>query len=105
MQQPPATLATASQQVLAFIPHCHRGLAVRFIELSMFCVREKCACRISTSSELRMRIVKPCLEIGELLGVLLKDPRIRIIEISEYASLRDSIRFLWANLSVCCARH
>jgi arginase len=28
-------------------------------------------------------------EIGELLGVLLKDPRIRIIEISEYASLRD----------------
>lgn len=29
------------------------------------------------------------LELGELLGVLLKDPRIRIIEISEYAALRD----------------
>lgn len=28
-------------------------------------------------------------ELGELLGVLLKDPRIRIIEISEYAALRD----------------
>jgi arginase len=28
-------------------------------------------------------------EIGELLGVLLSDPRIRVIEISEYASLRD----------------
>jgi arginase family enzyme len=25
----------------------------------------------------------------ELLGVLLKDPRIRIIEVSEYAALRD----------------
>jgi hypothetical protein len=25
----------------------------------------------------------------ELLGVLLRDPRIRIIELSEYASLRD----------------
>jgi len=25
----------------------------------------------------------------ELLGVLLRDPRIRILEISEYASLRD----------------
>ena len=29
-------------------------------------------------------------EVSELLGVLLKDPRIRIIEISEYAALRDS---------------
>jgi len=29
------------------------------------------------------------LEARELLGVLLKDPRIRIIEISEYAALRD----------------
>jgi arginase len=28
-------------------------------------------------------------EVGELLGVFLKDPRIRIIEISEYAALRD----------------
>jgi arginase len=28
-------------------------------------------------------------ELGELLGVLLKDPRVRIIEISEYAALRD----------------
>jgi arginase len=28
-------------------------------------------------------------EASELLGVLLKDPRIRIFEISEYASLRD----------------
>jgi arginase len=28
-------------------------------------------------------------EGGELLAVLLRDPRIRIIEISEYASLRD----------------
>jgi arginase len=28
-------------------------------------------------------------ELGELLSVLLKDPRIRIIEISEYAALRD----------------
>ena len=28
-------------------------------------------------------------EAAALLGVLLKDPRIRIIEISEYASLRD----------------
>jgi arginase len=28
-------------------------------------------------------------ELGELLGVLLKDPRLRIIEISEYAALRD----------------
>jgi arginase len=28
-------------------------------------------------------------EAGELLGVLLKDPRIRIIELAEYASLRD----------------
>jgi arginase len=28
-------------------------------------------------------------EVGELLGILLKDPRVRIIEISEYASLRD----------------
>ena len=28
-------------------------------------------------------------ELGELLGVVLKDPRIRIIEISEYAALRD----------------
>jgi arginase len=28
-------------------------------------------------------------ELGELLGVLLKDPRIRIVEISEYAALRD----------------
>lgn len=28
-------------------------------------------------------------EAGELLGVLLKDPRIRIIEVAEYASLRD----------------
>jgi len=28
-------------------------------------------------------------ELGELLGILLKDPRIRIIEISEYAALRD----------------
>ena len=28
-------------------------------------------------------------ELGELLAVLLKDPRIRIIEISEYAALRD----------------
>ena len=25
----------------------------------------------------------------ELLGILLKDPRIRIIEVSEYAALRD----------------
>jgi len=31
-------------------------------------------------------------EAAELLGVLLKDPRIRIIEISEYASLRDTDR-------------
>jgi arginase len=29
-------------------------------------------------------------EVGELLGVFLKDPRIRLIEISEYASLRDA---------------
>jgi arginase len=29
------------------------------------------------------------LEASELLGVLAKDPRVRIIEISEYASLRD----------------
>ncbi len=29
------------------------------------------------------------LEATELLGVLLKDPRVRLIEISEYASLRD----------------
>jgi arginase family enzyme len=28
-------------------------------------------------------------ESAELLAVLLKDPRIRIIELSEYASLRD----------------
>jgi arginase family enzyme len=28
-------------------------------------------------------------EVGELLGILLKDPRVRIIEICEYASLRD----------------
>jgi arginase len=28
-------------------------------------------------------------EAKEILGVFLKDPRIRIIEISEYASLRD----------------
>jgi len=28
-------------------------------------------------------------EARELLGVLLKDPRIRIIELAEYASLRD----------------
>ncbi len=28
-------------------------------------------------------------EVAELLGALLKDPRIRILEISEYASLRD----------------
>lgn len=28
-------------------------------------------------------------EVGELLSVFLKDPRIRLIEISEYASLRD----------------
>jgi arginase family enzyme len=28
-------------------------------------------------------------EAGQLLGVLMKDPRIRIIEISEYASLPD----------------
>ena len=28
-------------------------------------------------------------EAAEVLGVFLKDPRIRIIEISEYASLRD----------------
>ena len=28
-------------------------------------------------------------EGGELLGVLLRDPRIRIIEVAEYASLRD----------------
>jgi arginase family enzyme len=28
-------------------------------------------------------------EATELLGIILKDPRIRIIEISEYASLRD----------------
>jgi hypothetical protein len=27
-------------------------------------------------------------ELGELLGVLLKAPRIRIVEISEYAALR-----------------
>jgi arginase family enzyme len=31
-------------------------------------------------------------EAAELLGALLKDPRIRIIEISEYASLRDTDR-------------
>lgn len=31
-------------------------------------------------------------EAGQLLGVLLKDPRIRIIEVSEYASLRDRDR-------------
>jgi arginase len=28
-------------------------------------------------------------EGGELMGVLLRDPRIRIIEVAEYASLRD----------------
>ncbi|HMD20374.1 MAG TPA: arginase family protein, partial [Alloacidobacterium sp.] len=28
-------------------------------------------------------------ETGALLGILLKDPRIRIIEVSEYATLRD----------------
>jgi hypothetical protein len=28
-------------------------------------------------------------EATALLGVLLKDPRIRLIEVSEYASLRD----------------
>jgi arginase len=28
-------------------------------------------------------------EAGELLGILLRDPRIRIIEVTEYASLRD----------------
>ena len=28
-------------------------------------------------------------EAGDLLSVLMKDPRIRIIEVSEYAALRD----------------
>jgi hypothetical protein len=28
-------------------------------------------------------------EVAELLGVLLKDQRVRIVEVSEYASLRD----------------
>ena len=28
-------------------------------------------------------------EAGELLGTLLRDPRIRIIEVAEYAALRD----------------
>jgi arginase len=28
-------------------------------------------------------------EVAELLGVILKDPRVRLIEVSEYASLRD----------------
>ena len=32
----------------------------------------------------------------ELLGVLLSDPRIRIIEVSEYASLRD-LDQVWVN--------
>ena len=32
----------------------------------------------------------------ELLGVLLKDPRVRIIEVSEYAALRD-LDQLWVN--------
>jgi arginase len=31
-------------------------------------------------------------EAGEVLGVFLKDPRIRIIEVSEYAALRDTDR-------------
>lgn len=31
-------------------------------------------------------------ELGEVLAIVLKDPRIRIIEISEYASLRDHDR-------------
>jgi arginase family enzyme len=32
----------------------------------------------------------------KLLGVLLKDPRVRIIEVSEYAALRD-LDQLWVN--------
>jgi arginase len=28
-------------------------------------------------------------EVAELLGVILKDPRVRLVEVSEYASLRD----------------
>ena len=31
-----------------------------------------------------------------LLGILLKDPRVRIIEVSEYAALRD-LDQLWVN--------
>jgi arginase len=40
-------------------------------------------------------------EASALLGVLLKDRRIRIIEISEYATLRDNDQIVSTNWSIC----
>jgi len=71
----------AAQQVLRAIP-ASSNLLLHF-DIDVLQKREMPAAYFPHTEGMRLS------EAAEVLGVFLKDPRIRIIEISEYASLRD----------------
>jgi len=76
-----AGAAVTAQRVLAGIP-ASAGVVLH-LDIDVLSPREMPAAYFPHEDGLRLS------EAAELLGVLLRDPRIRIIEVSEYASLRD----------------
>ncbi len=74
-------LGQAARQALAAIPDS-ASILVHF-DIDVFQKREMPAAYFPHSEGMTLS------EGRELLGVLMRDPRIRIIEVSEYASLRD----------------
>ncbi len=74
--------AATARQVLDEIPATASILL--HIDIDVFARREMPAAYFSHDDGLTLE------EGGDLLDVMLKDPRIRIIEVTEYAALRDS---------------
>jgi arginase len=73
--------AAAARQALDAIPSS--AAVVLHLDIDVFQQREMPAAYFPHADGLTLS------EGAELLGVLLKDPRIRIIEVTEYAALRD----------------
>jgi arginase len=77
----PVRIAGAAQQVLQSVPASVSILL--HLDIDVLQSREMPAAYFPHTEGMTLS------EAGQLLGVLMKDPRIRIIEISEYASLPD----------------
>jgi arginase len=73
--------AQAARDVLAAIPKS-ASVLVHF-DIDVVAEGELPAAYFPHSDGLRMQ------QVGDVLGVILKDPRVRIVEVSEYSALRD----------------